>query len=102
MVALPAPAAEIVPGGGLVLVAWFGPKRAPTRGAPTGFEIEARPFTNTCIYGTPHWLRSPDQSESGNKRSPLGGSKGHEIRRIHVIVHHRRIFAACYAVEAHS
>ena len=41
------------------LLAGFGPKRAPTRGAPTGFEIEARPVSNPWFCGKLHDLMAP-------------------------------------------
>ena len=49
-----------VPVVGLVLV-WFGPKRAPTRGAPTGFESEAGPV--------PIWFNLRRESETVNQHS---------------------------------
>ena len=45
VVARLAPAAETVPGGGVVLVAWT--EEGTHKGCPYGFEIEARPVTNT-------------------------------------------------------
>ena len=60
VVARPAPPAEIVPEGWLGFrgVVWTeegaDKGRAPTRGAPTGFEIKVRPVTNAWFGGTPH------------------------------------------------
>ena len=46
VVALPAPAAKIVPEGPGGVI-WT--EEGTHKGCPYGFEIEARPVTNTCI-----------------------------------------------------